>query len=126
MTFTLRLVCAALVLPIAAPAAAQANPVVVAARQAGVVGERFDGYLGLAATAPEEVRRQVGAVNIRRRSLYTGLATRRGVNLQAVGIAAGCELLDDVKVGEVYMLDDGVWRKRAAGQPAPVPGYCGG
>lgn len=126
MTFTLRLACAALLLTVAAPAAAQANPAVVAARQAGVVGERFDGYLGLAASAPEEVRRQVGAVNIRRRSLYTGLATRRGVNLQAVGIAAGCELLDDVKVGEVYMLEDGVWRKRAAGQPAPVPDYCGG
>jgi hypothetical protein len=25
----------------------------------------------------------------------------------------------------VYMLSDGKWRRRAAGQPAPVPGYCG-
>jgi uncharacterized protein len=113
-------------LAVTAPALAQANPVVSAARQAGVVGERYDGYLGFAATPAEDVRRQVGAINIRRRSLYTGLATRRNVNLQAVGIAAGCELLAEVGVGEVYLLNDDVWRKRASGQPAPVPGYCGG
>ncbi|MGI8704447.1 MAG: YdbL family protein [Sphingomicrobium sp.] len=122
----LRLACTAFLLGVAAPAAAQSSSVVAAARQSGVVGERFDGYLGLAATPSEQVRRQVGAINIRRRSLYTGLAARRRVNLQAVGIAAGCELLAEVKIGEVYMLDDGVWRKRAAGQPAPVPGYCRG
>jgi uncharacterized protein len=126
MSLMLRFACTAFLMGLAAPAAAQTHPAVAAARQSGVVGERFDGYLGLAATSSEEVRRQVGAINIRRRSLYTGLATRRRVNLQAVGIAAGCELLADVKVGEMYMLDDGVWRKRAAGQPAPVPDYCRG
>lgn len=123
---SLRLACAALLLGIAAPALAQGKQAVVAARQAGTVGERFDGYLGYSPNAPAEARRQVGAVNIRRRSLYTGLATRRNVNLQAVGIAAGCELLAQVKVGEVYMLNDGVWRQRAPGQAVPVPSYCAG
>lgn len=120
----LRPICAAVLMSVAAPVSAQSNPVVAAARQAGVAGERYDGYLGFAATPSEQVRRQVGAINIRRRSLYTGLATRRQVNLQAVGIAAGCELLAEVRVGEVYMLSDGVWRKRGPGQPAPVPAYC--
>ena len=122
----LRPICAAVVLAVAAPVSAQSIPVVAAARHAGIVGERYDGYLGFAATPSAEVRRQVGGVNIRRRSLYTGLATRRQVNLQAVGIAAGCELLAQVKVGEVYMLNDGVWRKRTAAQGAPVPRYCAG
>ena len=107
----------------AGPAAAQTSAI-EAARKAGIVGERFDGYLGLAAPASEQVRRQVGGVNIRRRSLYTELATRRGVTIEAVGIAAGCELLAKVKPGELYMLNDGVWRRRAPGQPAPVPSYC--
>jgi uncharacterized protein len=119
-----RLLGALLVAAVAAPAPTQTGSVVVAARASGIVGERYDGYLGFAATPSEQVRRQVGAINIRRRSLYTGLATRRGVNLQAVGIAAGCELLAQVKVGEAYMLSDGVWRRRAAGQPAPIPAYC--
>lgn len=126
MNLPTRLACAALlgVAAAATPTAAQTGSMIAAARQAGTVGERYDGYLGFTAGAAAQVRRQVGAVNIRRRSLYTGLATRRNVNLQAVGIAAGCELLAEVRVGEVYMLSDGVWRKRLPGQPGPVPSYC--
>ena len=124
MTRLVCLVLAALLAAAPAPAFAQASPAIAAAKQAGVVGERFDGYLGIAARVSEDVRRQVGAVNIKRRSLYTGLATRRGVNLEAVGIAAGCELLAQVGIGEVYMLSDGIWRTRMSGQAAPVPSYC--
>ena len=122
----------ALLAPIAAaqlalsiPASAQTGSAVSGAKAAGIVGERFDGYLGFAATPPEAVRRQASAVNIRRRSLYTGLATRRNATVQEVGIAAGCELLATVNVGEPYMLNDGAWRRRAAGEAAPVPAYCG-
>jgi uncharacterized protein YdbL (DUF1318 family) len=93
-------------------------------RQAGVIGERYDGYLGYPGAVSEQVRRQVGAVNIKRRSLYTGLAGRRQVSVQEVGIAAGCELLATVKAGETYMLADGKWRRRGPGDPAPVPSYC--
>ena len=106
-------------------ALAQTSPAIMAARQAGIVGERYDGYLGYSASPGERVSREVGAVNIKRRSLYTGLATRRSATVQEVGIAAGCELLAEVRAGESYMLSDGVWRRRAAGQPAPVPSYCG-
>ena len=109
----------------AVPVLAQESPIIVQARQAGVVGERYDGYLGYPAAASEQVRRQVGAINIKRRSLYTGLASRRLVSVQEVGVAAGCELLRTVKVGETYMLGDGTWRRRGAGEPAPVPSYCG-
>jgi uncharacterized protein YdbL (DUF1318 family) len=119
-----RAVLAAVLLAFAAPSPAQTSPAIQSARQAGIVGERYDGYLGLAARPPEVVRRQVGAVNIKRRKLYIELASRRNVSPEAVGIAAGCELLAEVKVGEVYMLNDGVWRRRAPGQPAPVPAYC--
>ena len=56
-------------------APAPQNPAVVAAaRQAGVIGERYDGYMGFVATPTAEMRRQVGAVNLRRRTLYIGLA----------------------------------------------------
>jgi uncharacterized protein YdbL (DUF1318 family) len=119
-----RAVIAGALLAIAAPALPQSNPDIIAARQAGVVGERYDGYLGFAGPGGERVRRQVGEVNIRRRSLYTGLATRRNATVQEVGIAAGCELLREVAPGEVYMLSDGAWRKRGAGEAAPEPSYC--
>ena len=100
------------------------TPAINAARQAGLVGERYDGFLGMGAGAPAALRSQVRAINIRRRSLYTNLATSRGVSAQEVGITAGCTLLARVGVGEVYMLQDGVWRRRAAGQGVPVPDYC--
>ena len=110
--------------PLPAPVLAQATSNLSAARAAGTVGERYDGYLGFAATPPETVRRQVGAVNIRRRNLYIGVAARRRVSPQTVGIAAGCELLARVAVGHVYMLSDGIWRRRLPGQPAPRPTHC--
>jgi uncharacterized protein YdbL (DUF1318 family) len=105
--------------------AAQGQLDLAAAIQAGIVGERYDGYMGYAAPVPRAVQSQVGAMNIRRRSLYTGLAQRRGVTPQAAGIATGCQVLARVQVGEAYMLADGQWRRRVAGQPAPVPEYCG-
>ena len=111
-------------LALAAPALAQGSPELAAARANGVLGERFDGYLGYSARASERVRREAGAINIKRRSLYSGLAARRNATVQEVGITAGCQLLGQVKVGESYMLNDGAWRRRAAGQPAPVPSYC--
>jgi uncharacterized protein YdbL (DUF1318 family) len=119
-----KLLAAVALAAISLPAQAQTTRAVIAAQQAGVVGERFDGYLGLAAPAPERVQREVGAINIKRRSLYTQLAARRRVTVSEVGIAAGCELLAAVGVGEANLLNDGKWRRRSAGQPAPVPGYC--
>ena len=108
---------------LAVPAAAQ-TAAVDAARAAGVAGERYDGYMGFAGAASGQLRSQVAAINIRRRSLYSNLATSRGASPQEVGITAGCQLLARVAVGQAYMLGDGVWRRRAAGQAAPVPGYC--
>lgn len=97
------------------------------ARAAGQLGERYDGYLGYALVQPSaQARQQTEAINIRRRALYTDLATRRRVSPQEVGIAAGCTLLARVAVGESYLLPDGQWRRRAPGQPAPVPDYCVG
>jgi hypothetical protein len=112
----------ALLLLLAAPAAAQ-TPAVDAARAAGSVGERYDGYIGVAGSASTAVRSQVASLNIQRRSLYSRLAASKGVSPQDVGVTAGCQLLARVGVGESFMWADGAWRRRAAGQSA-VPSYC--
>jgi uncharacterized protein YdbL (DUF1318 family) len=105
------------------PAVAQI-PAVDAARNAGAVGERYDGYLGIARPVPGAVQSQVSRINIQRRSLYSNLAASKGVSPSDVAVAAGCQLLARVRVGEIYMWTDGKWRRRAAGQPAPIPDYC--
>lgn len=122
LLFLCLLACASLTLP--SSVQAQDSAAIVAARRAGQVGERYDGYLGLVtATASAELRRQVGAVNIRRRALYSDLAARRGVTREEVGITAACSLLRRVAVGEYYLSGQGGWRRLAAGQSA-VPSYC--
>jgi uncharacterized protein YdbL (DUF1318 family) len=112
---------------VAATSTAFAQSAYFDARAAGQVGERYDGYLGYALVQPSaQARQQTEAINIRRRALYTDLATRRGASPQEVGITAGCTLLARVEVGESYMLADGQWRRRAPGERAPVPDYCTG
>lgn len=108
---------------VAVPAAAQ-SPVIGEAMVTGQVGERYDGYMGIVGTPSAELRRQVAAVNIRRRNLYIDLGSRRNVTAQLVGMATACQLFSQLSPGEAYMLNDGTWRRHAAGQPTPLPDYC--
>lgn len=108
------------------PAMAQYGPAIVQAQAAGMIGERYDGYLGFVRTPSDQLRRQVNQVNIRRRALYANLAQRKGVSTEEVGITAGCSTLARVGVGEYYLSGQGGWQRRGAGQAAPIPGYCGG
>ena len=108
---------------LAGPAVAQ--DAVLAARAGGIVGERYDGYLGAARTLSPSLRAQVSAINIKRRALFSDLASRRGVTSGDVGIAAACALLVRVAVGEVYLLAEGQWRRRGSTEAPPRPDYCG-
>jgi hypothetical protein len=103
----------------------QAQPSSLArAIAAGQAGERYDGYMGTATTPSEGLRRQIAAINLRRRNLYIELATRRGVTPDVVGLTTACELFTHLSPGEAYMLNDGAWRRSAPGQPAPRPDHC--
>ena len=117
--------CLALASAGAGGAAAAMQSSAAALRATGLVGERYDGYLGLVGAAPPRVRTEMDAVNIRRRAHYTGLATRRRVHLEEVAVAAGCEILASrVAPGEYYLLPDNVWRRREGTAPIARPGYC--
>lgn len=107
----------------ASPATAQ--DAVISARASGIVGERYDGYLGAVGAMSPALRSQVGAINIKRRALFSDLASRRGVTAGDVGVAAACALLARVTVGEVYLLSEGQWRRRSSGEARPRPDYCG-
>ena len=94
-------------------------------RASGFVGEQYDGYLGFVRPAPPQIRSQVEAVNIRRRAHYTGLASRRGAQVEEVGAAAACEILASrIMPGQYYLLQDGVWRQRGPGERVARPAYC--
>lgn len=94
-------------------------------RATGLVGEQFDGFLGLVGSAPPEVRHQMDAVNIRRRAHYTDLARRRGARVEEVAAAAACEIFASrIPAGGFYLLPDNVWRQRRGTEAVPRPAYC--
>jgi uncharacterized protein YdbL (DUF1318 family) len=107
----------------AAPVGAQ-SPGIGEAIAAGQVGERYDGYMAVIGSASPQLTRRVNAVNLRRRNLYIQLSARRNVSPDLVGMAAGCQLLSQLAVGEAYMLTDHVWRRRAPAEAIRLPDYC--
>lgn len=110
-------------LALAAPALAQ-GAAVTAALDAGTVGERADGYLGIAGSVSADVRAQVDQINIKRRALYTQRAAERGVSVEEIAAATGCQTLKRVSPGRAYSLDGGSWRVRGPGDPPPSPSNC--
>ena len=108
---------------VAVPVAAQ-SPSLGDAIATGAVGERFDGYLGIAAAVTPTVRSQVAGINIQRRTLFSNLAASKRVSPGDIAITAGCQLLARTGVGQAYMLSDGKWRRRGAGEAPPQPDYC--
>lgn len=105
------------------PARAQSGAVVAAIGN-GTVGEQADGYLGIAGSVGADVRSEVESINIKRRAAYTQLATQRGVTVQDVAAATGCQTLSSrVKQGQAYRVGAGAWQTKGAG-PIALPPYC--
>ncbi|MEC3949173.1 YdbL family protein [Sphingobium sp. HWE2-09] len=106
-----------------APARAQSGAV-AAAIAAGTVGEQADGYLGIAGTVGADVRSEVESINIKRRAAYTQLAGQRGVTVQDVAAATGCQTLSSrVRQGQAYRIGTGAWQTKGAGAIS-LPAYC--
>jgi uncharacterized protein YdbL (DUF1318 family) len=94
-------------------------------RASGEAGEQANGYLGFVREPSAELRSRVNAVNIRRRSAYTQLATKRGVTVEEVAATMACEIFATaVQPGQYYRLPDGIWRRREGNAPVPRPAYC--
>ena len=103
---------------VAAPAAAEGrDPAYAAARAAGQVGERPNGYLGLVGAADPALRHMVDALNIKRKAVYAERAQAQGSTIEAYAIATACHLIDQTEPGEKYQAPDGSWQTRGAGAP---------
>lgn len=80
-----------------------ADPVIEQAKAQGIVGEQFDGYLGIAdpARASAEVRRKVDQTNAGRLAEYTRISQRTGESVQVVAGAMALKLIDAAEAGEM-------------------------
>jgi uncharacterized protein YdbL (DUF1318 family) len=101
-----------------APASAQSrDPAYAAARSAGQVGEKVDGYLGYPAPPSADVKRLAEDINIKRKAVYAERAQANSVTIEEYAFTAGCQAIARTAPGEKYQAPDGSWRTRDAGAP---------
>ena len=106
---------------IAGPAMAQRDPAYQAARQAGQVGEKMDGYLAVVGSAPAAVQALVKDLNIKRKDVYTREASKTGVTVEEFAFGAGCKNIRDTVSGEKYQAPGGGWQTRTSAPPQRDP-----
>jgi uncharacterized protein YdbL (DUF1318 family) len=106
---------------LSAPAWADRDPAYAAARAAGQVGEKADGYLGVVGGASGDVRGLVDKINIQRRANYTERATAQRATVEEYAFTQGCMLIQRTAPGEKYQAPDGSWQTRGAGAPQRDP-----
>ena len=106
---------------LATPAFAQRDPAYAAARSAGEVGERMDGYLGIVVTETPALRRIVNDINIKRRALYSERAKANNATIEEYALTAGCQAIAATTPGERYQAPDGSWQTRTSSPPVRDP-----
>jgi uncharacterized protein len=108
---------AALVLAGGTAALAQRDPAYAAARAAGDVGEKTDGYLGFVDPPTPAQRAMVDDLNIKRRAVYSERARASGATVEEYAFTSGCRLILQTVAGEKYQSPNGGWLTRGAGAP---------
>ncbi len=95
-------------------AMAQRDPAYAAARAAGTVGEKADGYLASLGGGTQAL---VDDINIKRKDAYTAEARQQGATVQQVAFVAGCRNILRTQPGEKYQTPGGAWQTRGAAAP---------
>ena len=106
---------------ISTPATAQRDPAYAAAREAGRIGEKVDGYLGIVGEATPALQRLVDEINIKRRAVYARKAQENNATLEQYAMTAGCQAIARTVPGEKYQAPTGEWRTRTDQPPLRDP-----
>ena len=101
----------------AGAAQAQRDPAYAAARSAGQIGEKPDGYLGVVGGQSAAIQKLVDSINIQRRSAYTKAAAAQGATVEDFAFTSGCNLILKTQAGEKYQAPDGSWNTRGSAAP---------
>ncbi len=82
---------------------AAADPLIDQAKAMGVIGEQFDGYIGIVQSSrvTPDLQRQIDRINNGRLAQYKDIADKTGVTLADVGIGMGEKLFARAGSGEM-------------------------
>ncbi|WP_128892869.1 YdbL family protein [Erythrobacter sp. HKB08] len=98
-------------------ALAQRDPAYAAARAAGQVGEKMDGYLAVVGASTPALERMVTDINIKRRAVYAERAQATSSTIEEYAFTAGCQAIARTEPGEKYQAPDGSWKTRTSAPP---------
>jgi len=83
------------------------------AKEAGWIGEKRDGYLGVvSASAPADARKLVDEVNRLRRQNYEGIAAKNKLDLKTVEQLAAEKAIQKTEPGHYVQNADGSWTRK--------------
>jgi uncharacterized protein YdbL (DUF1318 family) len=98
-------------------AMAQRDPAYSAARSAGQVGEKVDGYLGYVTPPAPALKAVIDELNIKRKAVYANKAAAAKATVEEYALTSGCLLISQTVPGEKYQGPDGSWQTRTASPP---------
>ena len=99
----------------------QRDPAYAAARAAGQVGEKPDGFLGIVGNADPALQRLVNDINIKRKAIYAQKAQEQKTTPENYAFTSGCIAIAKTEEGERYMSPDGRWQTRTDAPPLRDP-----
>lgn len=102
---------------IPAAALAQRDPAYAAARAAGQVGEKVDGYLGYVVPPTPSLKAVIDELNIKRKAIYAEKAAAAKATVEEYALTSGCLLISQTAPGEKYQGPDGSWQTRTGAPP---------
>jgi len=102
---------------VAVPVMAQRDPAYEAARSAGLIGEKPDGYLGYVTSPSPAVKALVEDINIKRKAAYTRKAQETNSTVEQFAFTSGCNLVLRTVPGEKYQTPSGTWQTRDSSAP---------
>ncbi|KPF82602.1 MAG: DUF1318 domain-containing protein [Sphingomonadales bacterium] len=102
---------------IPAAALAQRDPAYAAARAAGQVGEKVDGYLGYVTPPSPSLKAVIDELNIKRKAVYAEKAAAAHATVEEYALTSGCLLISQTQPGEKYQGPDGSWQTRTSSPP---------
>jgi uncharacterized protein YdbL (DUF1318 family) len=91
---------------------ASREPEIEGFKARGLVGERYDGLLGVVGTsAPADLHALVARVNDARQAAYADIAQRHAAPIADVQALAAKTRIEGAPAGEYVMLEPGVWKR---------------
>ncbi|WP_034812627.1 YdbL family protein [Hyphomonas sp. L-53-1-40] len=99
-------------LAVMSPAAFAGDPAIDAAIEAGEVGERIDGRLGVIGSADPSLIRKVQEINNKRAAKYAEVAAETGTTVAEVARITGEKQISKLRPGQWYMDASGSWKQK--------------